>query len=82
MTSTWSPAICDPGCPRRLQCALLQNAKQQNSIIAPVCKDYLAAWVPTQAWMKALVEELEQKLAVADCTCSVYGSEFELDLFV
>ena len=26
--------------------------------------------------------ELEQKLAAADCTCSVYGSEFELDLFV
>jgi hypothetical protein len=78
MTSTWSPAICDPGCPRRLQWALLQNAKQQKSIIAPVCKDYLAVWVPMQAWMKALVEELEQKLAVADCTCS----EFELDLFV
>ena len=82
MDYTWPPRMCDPGCPRRLQWALLQNAKQQKSIIAPVCKDYLAVWVPMQAWMKALVEELEQKLAAADCTCSVYGSEFELDLFV
>ena len=83
----WSPAICDSTCPRRLQWELLQSAMQQKCITAPVCRDSLAIWVPLQAWMEACVEKLKEKLASADCACTVYGtsedegSEFELDLF-
>ena len=56
-------------------------AKQQKCIIAPVCKDSLAIWIPLQAWAEACVEKLKEKVAVADCICTDEGSEFELDLF-
>ena len=83
----WSPATCQPHCVRRMQWELLQMAKQQKCIIAPVCKDSLAIWIPLQAWAEACVEKLKEKVAVADCICAVFaapedeGSEFELDLF-